>query len=330
MNNIEDIVFDPELGIDADLEPLLVRDGVNLLSLQVIGHWRRGFTEEEIGEYFDTNPKEVESMVSLVQGLVPPERLALDQKNRDEILKIKSESIELNEKFKKSLAKSPEAHMQEGRNPASVLKQFRESIAAGEPSVISGLREESNIEIIEKLYENNLAEEDQLIAELRRADQKPSKKMKNDVRHEIVPAPLGQNMQTTSRLNRKPQKVHPDRRVTVRLDPDLHDRLHQFSQDLGIDLSTVVREAIARHLEGESGSNGGANAGMPNEALARTGGYLVWGSGLKEKLRESFLDVLAMSYVTSKRWPRTKWVKELHVALLPLYHCLEARDVGHD
>jgi hypothetical protein len=52
MNNNEDVVFNPELGCDEDLAPLLGKDGVTLLSLKCLGHWRRGFSEAEIGRFF--------------------------------------------------------------------------------------------------------------------------------------------------------------------------------------------------------------------------------------------------------------------------------------
>jgi hypothetical protein len=115
--------------------------------------------------------------------------------------------------------------------------------------------------------------------------------------------------------------------VTVRLDPDLREKLQRYGESIGIDLSTVIRQAISQLLAADSTAEGKTTAEMPAEALALTGPYQVWGSDLKEKLRESFLRILAMAYVTTRRWPKTAWVRQLYLALLPLYQCLEPDNV---
>jgi hypothetical protein len=172
-------------------------------------------------------------------------------------------------------------------------------------------------------------EENQLIAALRRADQKPSTKATtyNHITLEPEPAPSPQNVVTKSDVGQKPGAARTDRRVTVRLDSGLFEKVNSRCNELGIDLSTAIRRALSQFIEGDCVSREDANPTMPAEASALMGRYQVWGSDLKEKLRGNFLQLLAMAYVTERRWPRSMWVRELYRALLPLYKCLEKEDV---
>jgi predicted DNA binding CopG/RHH family protein len=333
MNNNDDIVYCEELGIDADLKSLLDIEGVSILVLRCFGLWRRGFSEESIAEFFKITVADATAYIERIKRLVPAKRLALDIEDRNTILAYKAREQETDRSLANDLSLSANELLVRGIDPVSVLKRYRMEIAAENSSPISTLRKK-DLEIgyvHEKTAENELQETRQLVTALRERDSKPAKVImtENHVRREPDPTPIQQNEPTKFDIGQKcrsKKTAKTDRRVTVRLDPDLFEKVHRHCNDLGMDLSTAVRMALAQFLVSDA-SKEKAIATMPAEALARIGRYQVAGSDLKENLRESFLQLLAMSCVTEKRWPRAMWVKELYRALLPLYRILEGEHV---
>jgi hypothetical protein len=198
-----------------------------------------------------------------------------------------------------------------------------------EPIGVKALRKQGDQASIDEAANMAPEEENQLIAALRRADQNPSTKAttQNHIKPEPYQAPIQEERKTESHIAPKSGGARTDRRVTARLDPDLFEKVNSRCNNLGIDLSTAIRRALSQFIEGDSAAKDHAIMTMPAEAGALMGRYQVWGSDLKEKLRENFLQLLAMAYVTERRWPRAMWVKELYRALLQSYRCLETNDV---
>ena len=111
------------------------------------------------------------------------------------------------------------------------------------------------------------------------------------------------------------------RRITVRLDNEGYAKLQRRSQEAGLDLSFLVREAIGRYLNGTSADPGTATPAsgqvMPAEAFRLTGPYRR-GDDLRVELRKRFLDLLALSHVTAEYWSKTKGIREVYAGLLAL------------
>jgi hypothetical protein len=224
----------------------------------------------------------------------------------------------------------PTLHQETNTDVQHIKASFPEEAVIGEENIndIQNLRRESIRTSVKEEVEGLTPEqENQLIDELRARDMKPAKPITaSHARHEFKHAPPEQNdVQMTNILSQKHDDKRTDRRITVRLPPALHERVRQYSKDAGIELSLVVRKALCQFLEGDA-SKVAASTEMPQEALSLIGLFQTWGSDLREELRLRFLKLLAMSYITRKRWHRADWIRELHAGLLSLYKSLEAND----
>jgi hypothetical protein len=317
---------DPELK-------LLLDKGASVLACRCFAHWIRGFEPARIGLFFKISEEEVESNIALVKRLLPNEVLASQVQIRNEITAAKFRRQETAGELSNDLCMQAEVILKHGRNPAHILKRYRESVGAEDPTRITALRKQNNhASINENAVDLTPEDEGRLLAELRGREKKPAQKVViiGYPRPERKPSSPEQKGCTINSPDQKPRGNRTDRRVTLRLNPNLYGRLEKHSQDIGVDLSSVVRAAIANYLSGDPVSKDKAHAAMPPEALALTGRYQVAGSDLKEKLRENFLQLLAMAHVTSQRWPRAGWVRELYLGLASLYCSLGAGSVRQD
>jgi hypothetical protein len=343
------------LGVDPELQPLLHLEGVTPAACRSYTLWMHAYTAHQIASIIEISVEHAEADITLIKRLLPADKLAQHIEERNDIIESEIQFKDRQRKFHESLTRPLDEYLAEGKDPIAALREFREYANAkspdetqdrfagdgnirsdgkeGEitenPSQIRDLRRRSNQSGIDEGASMAPEEENQIIAALRRADQKPSTKAttQSHIAPERESSPILQNAATKSHVGQKPGADRADRRVTVRLDPDLFGKVNSRCNDLGIDLSTAIRRAITQFLAGDAPSQNHANMTMPAEALALIGPFQVWGSDLREELRLRFLTLLAMSYVTKGRWPRTEWAKELHFALLPLYQCLEKEDV---
>jgi predicted DNA-binding protein len=277
--------------------------------------------------------EEAGSRITHILKMVPPERLTSDIETRNEIISIKSRFEERNAKVQESLSKSADILLKQGKNPAHILRRCRMVIQANDTNRVQNLRQRDlDINPVdEKTAEKELEKEYSRVLALREMQKQPGKKaLSPDYSHSRPsPRPVNQDEHTKSSLEPKPDKKKADLKVTFRLPPGLYEKLRKHSRDTGLDLSTVIREAVSQYLQGDAASQMSKNMEMPQAALERTGRYQVAGSDLKERLRESFLQLLAMAYVTKGCW-RAEWVKKLYLGLIPLYQHLEPDDVGQD
>jgi hypothetical protein len=317
------------LDNDPELKPLL-GEGASMLSCLCFAHWVRGFSPTQIGLYFMISVEEVESNLALIKQLLPSEVLASQIEIRNEIIAIKARMQEPAQGALNDLSLPAETLLKRGQNPANVLKRFREEISAEVPSRIAALRKQNDLASIDEKVVD-LAPEDlsRLVTALRREDERPAKRIMTEshVRHEPDPAFPKRNSPAEPDLDQKAGGDRTDRRITVRLNPDLHEKLQRYSNDLGIDLSSAVRTALSQFLDGDTLSKAAKSTEMPQEALSLAGRFQTMGSNLRFKTWEQFLCAIAASYVTSQRWRREEWVHRLHTGLLRLYRSVEVEDV---
>lgn len=125
------------------------------------------------------------------------------------------------------------------------------------------------------------------------------------------------------------------RRITIRLDNEIHERIQQRSQETSLDFSFLVREALRKYLA-DSGTTAQepkpdyTNLVMPDQAFALTGPYRAFSGDLRLEMRKRFLDFLALAHSTAKIWPRSPGIREVYAGLLALGHHLGiGNDVRH-
>jgi hypothetical protein len=330
MKNDDDIAICTELRIDADLAPLLGMDGVMLQEIRCYHNWRRGYGGTDIGRYFGIRVEEAEASITHIQRLVPREMLDRDIGLRNEILEIPARSAERARRLQVLSSKSASDLMAEGRNPAKMLKELREELTAVEPSRITALRKQSIKDSTHETTSDISSEEEyKRIATLRKEDEKPAKRIttENHIKHEFPCDLPEQNRQTPNDVEQMTRKNRPDRRITFRMDPDLHEKVRQYRQDTGVELSILVRRALSQFLQADTTSKETVNAEMPQEALSLMGKYQVWGSDLREELWVQFLRTIAAAYVATRKWHRDEKSHRLYEGLIRLYQSLEADNV---
>ena len=117
------------------------------------------------------------------------------------------------------------------------------------------------------------------------------------------------------------------KRITIRLDDESHENLRKRSQEVGLDVSFLLRQAINKYLEegaaGQVAKCAAAIPGMPAEAFSLEGDYRAWSGDLRKELRRQFLQLLAVAHTTADHWPRTAGIREVYVGLLELGRYLE-------
>jgi hypothetical protein len=112
-------------------------------------------------------------------------------------------------------------------------------------------------------------------------------------------------------------------RISVRLPYVQMDRVQEFCEDTGHDISHVVRQALDAFLARKSGtaSNSGPPKRLspPQAIIPLTVPYRAWGNGdARQELRSLFTQLLAASFALKELYPRTKGIREVYEALLPL------------
>jgi hypothetical protein len=232
-------------------------------------------------------------------------------------------------------------------NPAEIQSPFRE-VPESEAisSLISDLRQRDCNRIITN-EEDGLGEEEelQLIAALRQEAKAPKRATNTDkyvgpdltgiapisideLKRAFNPPneskSLGKSMPTRS-------KTRGSHRITVRVNDNLHKRMLETANALGVDLSTVVRDLLERDLEsGSDTKTNAANCAILPDVFQYSPRYRAWCGDLRLELRKQFLILLALAHESSGRWPKTPWVRQLFMALLPLQKYLEDEHVRHN
>jgi hypothetical protein len=322
------------LRIDPTIRPLAVLNDTgyvnHLRACQCFSQWTKGYSEEQIALFFAISVADVEADLAHIKTLYTQESFQVKLKEREEILRLIEKEKNMPYKLSEDLSVSADALLKRGQNPGKVLKKLREELTAEDPNLIADLREQNRQASINE-DSIDLAPEAayRIIRELREKEKKPAQKVMTISRSRQEPksASPEQSIRTTNDLDQKLGENRTDLRITFRLNPGLYEKLQKHSQDIGLDISAVIRAAVTQYIDSDATSQDKANLSMPAEALALIGPFQVWGSDIREELRLRFLKMLAMAHVTMGRWPKTKWVKELYMALLPLYQFLETDGV---
>jgi len=123
------------------------------------------------------------------------------------------------------------------------------------------------------------------------------------------------------------------KRITIRIDDQSYEKLQKRSQEVNLDFSFLIREAIGRYFS-EAGTadqqaqSAGTGQVMPPEAFALTGPYRAWSGDLRMELKKRLKQMLALSHTTAEHYPRTKGIREVYLAILGAYYQLNG--VGHE
>jgi predicted DNA binding CopG/RHH family protein len=235
------------------------------------------------------------------------------------------------------------------KNPVEIQPLCRETLECEAPSnLISDLRKRDGNRNL-AAEEDGLAEEQelQLIEALRHEDEAPAKATTTEEYVNHAPAwiaPIGidelKNAFNRPDKNQRPSKPiaaeherKGSKRITIRVSDELHNRIQGTAQALGVDLSTIVRELIERSLESGSDTDAkttAASLSILPEAFQYSAPYRAWCGDLRAEFRQRFLSLVAIAHESVQRWPKTPWVRELFLALLPLQKHLEDGSVRHD
>lgn len=113
-------------------------------------------------------------------------------------------------------------------------------------------------------------------------------------------------------------------RISVRLNGDQSESLDRLCRETGSDVSQVVRQALDAFLVPKSGPESSSSPpkrlSPPEEIIPLTTAYLAWAGGdARTELRKFFVQLLTVSFALKGLYPRTKGIKEVYDALLPLY-----------
>jgi hypothetical protein len=319
------------LEFDPELQPLLYLEGITLDSLRCYTHWMRGYSEAQIARFFKITTEEAETGIALVKRLLPADELAQHVEDRNAIIDIQKRSADRDRNFGECLTRSADSFLKSRQNPASALREFREFIAADTSDLIPELRKRDGQICNEKEDERSRQAESQLISELRRADKKASKKdipISNFYPKLESLFPMKETKPTQPDPDRKSRKNQTDKRITIRLDQALQEKVQKYRQNTGIELSMLVRRALSQFLQADTISKETVNVEMPQEALSLTGKYQVWGSDLREEMWMQFLRTIAAAFVATRRWHRDERSRRIYEGLIQLYYSLEENNVG--
>jgi hypothetical protein len=98
-----------------------------------------------------------------------------------------------------------------------------------------------------------------------------------------------------------------------------NEKLHKYSKELNVDISTLVRSAITQYLDNNSQTLKVIDDAMPPEAFQHTGPFLAWGKGdLRIELKSRLKQLLALAFVCQKHYPKTKGMRDVYLNLLPI------------
>jgi len=127
----------------------------------------------------------------------------------------------------------------------------------------------------------------------------------------------------------------PERKITFRVDPTLAGLLDHRCQETGSDVSFVIREGLARYLNGEQESAKGQkippSTVLPPEIHALTPEFLGFSGDLRAEVKRRFAGLLAAAHVCKEHYPRTPGVREAYAGLLALSaHFGLGQGGGHD
>jgi hypothetical protein len=320
-----DVYVSPKFGIDSDLVLLQGKDGITLPILQLYHAWRRGICEEDIAIPASEHAASIEK----VKRLLPEKTLQTDIHLRNEIIESQVRMKKIAQGESQDTQLTADALLKRGQNPGHWLRKLREEISEDLSVQVDDIRRESVHASTNEPTIDLAAHDSRLAMALRERDKKPTKPImpENPAKYEYPCDPTEQNAQATNDQEQKPRDIRTDRRITVRLDQALHDKIRQHSQDAGVEMSMVVRRALSQFLEGDKPIMAENSNEMPQEALSLIGRYQTWGSDLREELWKQFLRTIAAAHTTSRRWNRDERSRRLSEGLIQLYHSLEGFDV---
>ena len=210
-------------------------------SRQIYAHWRTGFTEAQIAEYFKINIEEVESDIAAVMLKMPSKVLASDTDVRNQIMAVTSKTEQILSRFREDLSQSAKAYIATGINPAQILHQYRE--VGPEDNMIEALRtRDRNPQGKTDMDDIALSTGDETILNLRREARDKSPALRE-------PVNTGNRKNPIKNKRKEPKQ----RRMTLRIEAGILDMLIRQTNRSGQNLSKLVRSAISQYLRANEG-----------------------------------------------------------------------------
>jgi hypothetical protein len=235
---MENNIDSSRLKNDPDLIPLLDK-GATLLACLCFAHWVRGFEPIDIGLYFKLSEEEVEDNIALVKQLLPSDVLEAQIQIRAEIKAIQKRTEERSRRWSKDLNLSAKEILARGQNPAHLLRKFREEISTDIPSQIKDLRtKDGPTSINEEAADRSLEGDLQKITRLR-----------NEATNLNQPPAGGATLEPDANKGKGIEKRRKQRRITIRLESGVLEKLQMHIQGSDLDISKTIRSAIRQYLE---------------------------------------------------------------------------------
>jgi hypothetical protein len=109
------------------------------------------------------------------------------------------------------------------------------------------------------------------------------------------------------------------KRITVRLDGSLAERLQSKCGETGNDASHITRKALEDFLAvGKDDQKQSVTSALvlPPEIVPHTREFMGFSGNLRREIRCQFIRLLAASYVASRHFPKSEGIKKLYANLL--------------
>lgn len=220
----------------------------------VYSHWMVGSDDRQIAAFFNVSTEEIQADMAHIKELLSEEMIALHIRERDEIRESEERSKKLRQELAEDLSLPIDELIRRGVDPARVLRRYREAVS-GDIREIETLRSnDAEPPIDEKADESALEDDLQRISMLRN-DGKEQTESNKPTSKETARISLTDNNKYKTDGNGKRRK---QRRLSIRIENILIDKLQEHARKPHSDLSRLVRSAIEQYLESSSKAESGS------------------------------------------------------------------------
>ncbi len=255
VKNVDENNSSSDFGVDPDLLNLLGDGGITLRDLECVHDWRRGFDEERIAAFYEITVPEVKAGIERIVKKLPESTVRLDTELRDQIVANNARMKRNDRELSGNLELSADTLLQNGKNPIQILKRYREALTEEDTNLIEILRQaDKGIDDVGESADPTLEREARLIEELRQQEKIPKinavsnrsiSQNSEDSRSRIAGNKLA-GIGDPKKNNRWDRR---SKRITVRIENALLERIQKHTHNDGYDLSKLVRVAINQYLE---------------------------------------------------------------------------------
>jgi HD superfamily phosphohydrolase len=202
-----------------------------------------GSDDHQIAAFFYVSTEEIQTDLAHIKGLLSEEMIALHIREREEIRAAAERSKRLREELSEDLLLPIDELFRRGIDPALVLRRYREAVN-GDLIEIETLRSKDASPAIDKKADVHALEDDlQCISRLRNEDKKQTKS------NEPTSKGLARLSAIDNKISQIDSKRRKQRRLSIRIDNNMIEKLQEHARKPHSDLSRLVRSAIEQYLE---------------------------------------------------------------------------------